>query len=151
MELETRKGWVETLTNEIHSTEDFIKVYNFIKSQNWDMKAEYIALMRELFPEYAPAFDFIAKDEAGNFYVIKEGTGDNLWQEDIDAGYVDYIYYDVYRSLRAARNDEGDGVDGGMILLKEYYGEKTLKDIMSAVEDEYSEGSLKFLEACYGN
>ena len=148
MELETRKGWVETLLNEIHSTEDFVKVYQFVKSQNWDMKAEYIALMRELFPEYAPACDFIARGDDGNFYVIKEGTGDNLMPEDVEDGYVDYIYYDVYDNLRAARDDDGDCVDGGMILLKELYADKTIKEILDRTS-EFNDGlGLRYLEAC---
>lgn len=50
---------------------------------------------------------------------MTEGTGDNLLREDIDEGYVDYIYYEQY---------ELDGgiteIDGGMVLLKEMFMDK---------------------------
>ncbi len=44
---------------------------------------------------------------------IAEGNGSNLLQEDIESGYVDYIYYDQYGL--AADMEE---VDGGQILLE---------------------------------
>lgn len=49
-----------------------------------------------------------------------EGTGDNLLDEDIEAGYVDYVYYTVYDISDLFNVVE---VDGGMILLEEYYDE----------------------------
>lgn len=50
---------------------------------------------------------------------IAEGSGDNLLQEDMADGYVDYIYYEQYEL-------SGDipEVDGGMILLKEMIRDK---------------------------
>ena len=42
-------------------------------------------------------------------FVIAEGTGDNLWQEDIDAGYNDYWMTESYGE---------DGGDGGQWLEK---------------------------------
>lgn len=50
---------------------------------------------------------------------IAEGTGDNLLEEDIDAGYVDYIYYDQYMLDANMPN-----VDGGMVLLDGMLREK---------------------------
>lgn len=50
---------------------------------------------------------------------IAEGSGDNLCDEDLEMGYVDYIYYEQY--------DIKDGfpdVDGGMILLTEPFRDK---------------------------
>lgn len=58
------------------------------------------------------------------FLYVAEGTGDNLWQEDMDEGYVDYLYIEVY---------EMDGtemfeVDGGELLLKEYVRDRYAND-----------------------
>ena len=51
--------------------------------------------------------------------IIKEGSGDNLSREDMEDGFVDYIYYTQY-SL-----NDGDikEIDGGMILQKTYLAE----------------------------
>ena len=45
---------------------------------------------------------------------IAEGDGSNLLPEDIEEGYVDYIYYEQYE-IRADLPE----VDGGQILLEE--------------------------------
>ena len=50
---------------------------------------------------------------------ISEGSGDNLLQEDIENGYVDYIYYDQYE-LGADVTE----MDGGQILLEEMLKDK---------------------------
>ena len=44
---------------------------------------------------------------------ISEGNGCNLTNEDIDDGYVDYLYYDIFDA-----QDFQDVEDGGMVLLK---------------------------------
>lgn len=78
--------------------------------------------------------DFWAKDrENGYWYHITEGTGDSLLQEDIDNGYVDYIYYDYYESL----NDvvENSAFDGGMILLERLYQDMRIDEIVKQVQD----------------
>lgn len=62
---------------------------------------------------------FLYVPEARQIVRIAEGTGDNLLEEDADAGYVDYIYYDQYM-LDADMPDAG----GGMVLLKEMLREK---------------------------
>ncbi len=62
---------------------------------------------------------FLYVPEARQIVRIAEGTGDNLLEEDTDAGYVDYIYYDQYM-LDADMPDAG----GGMVLLKEMLREK---------------------------
>lgn len=46
----------------------------------------------------------------------REGDGSNLLDEDLEAGYVDYIYYTVYDVTNLDNVFEDDG---GMILLKE--------------------------------
>ena len=54
-----------------------------------------------------------------------EGTGDNLLDEDIEAGYVDYVYYTVYNisDLDAVKE-----VDGGMVLLEKPFREAYTKE-----------------------
>ena len=44
---------------------------------------------------------------------ISEGDGSNLEHWDIDQGYVDYLYYDIFDA-----QDFQDVEDGGMVLLK---------------------------------
>lgn len=62
---------------------------------------------------------FIFVPEKRQVIHISEGSGDNLLQEDIENGYVDYIYYDQYE-LGADVME----VDGGQILLEEMLGDK---------------------------
>lgn len=74
---------------------------------------------------------------------IDEGSGDNLTDDDIAQGYVDYIYYEVY-------NVEQDlpEVDGGMIMLTELFQEKfkSTKDAIPAVLDmAYSDESIDYI------
>lgn len=74
---------------------------------------------------------------------ISEGTGDNLLDEDIEAGYVDYIYYEQY-------DMEYDIVeaDGGMVMLKELFRDKftCTKDCIPNVLDmAYGNDSLSYI------
>lgn len=74
---------------------------------------------------------------------IDEGSGDNLTDDDIAQGYVDYIYYEVY-------NVEQDlpEVDGGMIMLTELFQEKfkSTKDAIPAVLDmAYGNESMGYI------
>ena len=77
--------------------------------------------------------------DTGEIIIANEGTGDNLLQEDIDAGYVDYVYYTTY-----SVTDTVEEEDGGMMLLtvpfsevycyegtREVNVEKLLADIVS--------------------
>lgn len=61
---------------------------------------------------------------------IAEGSGDNLDDDDIKAGYVDYIYYSQY-----SREMDFPEVDGGMIMLTELFQNKyeSTKDAIPAV------------------
>lgn len=63
---------------------------------------------------------------------IDEGSGDNLTDDDIAQGYVDYIYYEVYN----VQQDLPE-VDGGMIMLTELFQEKfkSTKEAIPAVLD----------------
>jgi hypothetical protein len=56
---------------------------------------------------------------------ISEGNGCNLTTEDIDEGYVDYIYYDVFDA-----QDFQDVEDGGMVLT-----EKPIKEEFVSVKE----------------
>lgn len=58
------------------------------------------------------------------FLYVAEGTGDNLWQEDMDEGYVDYLYIEVYKM----DGTEMFEVDGGELLLKEYVRDRYAND-----------------------
>jgi len=58
------------------------------------------------------------------FLYVAEGTGDNLWQEDMDEGYVDYLYIEVYKM----DGTEMFEVDGGELLLKEYVKDRYADD-----------------------
>ena len=77
-------------------------------------------------------------------YEIEEGTGDNLLQEDIEDGYVDYIYYSSYSSLEAYKDGEAE-IDGGMILLRKYYIDFTKEEIVRKVE-EFENVKLEVIE-----
>lgn len=54
--------------------------------------------------------------------IIREGIGDNLLEEDIEEGYIDYVTYDTYKFI----DGEIEEYDGGMVLLKEHVREKYL-------------------------
>ena len=78
--------------------------------------------------------DFWIQDtKSGYIYHITEGAGDALEEEDIEQGYVDYIYYDYYESLNDIHEDSA--YDGGMILLKKAYQDMSLEEIIKELED----------------
>lgn len=84
---------------------------------------------------YVPAFKQIVR--------ISEGTGDNLLDEDIDAGYVDYIYYEQFvldTDIREA--------DGGQVMLTKLFREKfaCTKDCIPYVLDmAYCDDRLDYI------
>ena len=74
---------------------------------------------------------------------IDEGSGDNLTDDDIAQGYVDYIYYEVYN----VQQDLPE-VDGGMIMLTEWFQEKfeSTKEAIPAVLDmTYGDESIEYI------
>ncbi len=75
---------------------------------------------------------YIISDE-GLIYKIAEGTGDNLNEDDTEAGYVDYIMYDVYDTLKDLA--EGESSDGGQILLKTLYKDLSYADVLRIVSE----------------
>ena len=86
---------------------------------------------------------YIFVPEAKQIIRISEGTGDNLLDEDIEAGYVDYIYYDQYELSPDIRE-----VDGGMVMLTELFRKqfKCTKDAIPHVLDmAYCNESMEFI------
>lgn len=74
---------------------------------------------------------------------ISEGSGDNLLDEDLEAGYVDYIYYDTYEMLGGIRER-----DGGMVMLTEPFQEKftcTADAIPHVLDMAYCNDTLEFV------
>ena len=74
---------------------------------------------------------------------IDEGSGDNLTDDDISQGYVDYIYYEVYNVQQNLPE-----VDGGMIMLTELFQNKfkSVKDAIPAVLDmAYGDESIGYI------
>ena len=74
---------------------------------------------------------------------IDEGSGDNLTDDDVAQGYVDYIYYEVYN----VQQDLPE-VDGGMIMLTELFQEKfkSTKEAIPAVLDmAYGNESMGYI------
>lgn len=74
---------------------------------------------------------------------ISEGSGDNLLDEDIDNGYVDYIYYEQY-----SREYGFPEVDGGMVMLTELFREKyeSTKECIPAVLDmAFSDWTMEYV------
>ena len=87
---------------------------------------------------------YIPKTET--IITISEGTGDNLLDEDIADGYVDYLNYDIgdVADILSERNLPDDG---GMIMYKELIQEKfsDLKEtIPDVLEDIYGTKNIKY-------
>ena len=76
---------------------------------------------------------WLKEKDTGYLIRAAEGTGDNLDEDDIAEGYVDYIYYDEFASIEDAYQQ--NTYDGGMILLNKYYKDMTTQEIKDAVED----------------
>lgn len=86
---------------------------------------------------------FIYVQDMKQIIRIAEGSGDNLTDDDISQGYIDYIYYDVYN----VQQDLPE-VDGGMVMLTELFQEKfkSVKDAIPAVLDMvYGDESIKYV------
>ena len=89
--------------------------------------------------------DIWAKGKTSGFiYHITEGTGDNLLEEDIKDGYVDYIYYDYYKGYNEILNDEA--YDGCQYMLEEMYQSLTLDKILEKVANFENEEGFEVLE-----
>lgn len=77
-----------------------------------------------------------SNNEEGYIIYISEGTGDNLLDEDIEEGYVDYINYQIYMFDNGIEED-----DGGMIMLRELFRDKysctadCIPDVLEFIHD----------------
>ena len=74
---------------------------------------------------------------------IAEGSGDNLTNDDIEQGYVDYIYYETH-----SLEQDLPEVDGGMIMLKQLFRQKynsTKESIPAVLDMAYEDESIDYL------
>lgn len=84
---------------------------------------------------YVPAEQQIIK--------ISEGSGDNLSEEDMEDGYVDYIYYEQY-----SRECSFPEVDGGMIMLTELFQEKydsTIECVPDVLDMAFGDACMNYI------
>ncbi|WP_027438710.1 hypothetical protein [Lachnospira multipara] len=74
---------------------------------------------------------------------IKEGSGDNLSYEDIEDGYVDYIYTEVYLKDDLVKEEFPSEVGGGFMLLKDtienLFYDKPIRELIDYVFTENTE------------
>lgn len=75
--------------------------------------------------------DFVIKSGDNFIITVSEGTGDNLLEEDIKQGYVDYIDSTIYKQ----EGSELVEIDGGEIMLSKLYKDMTRREIARTVLD----------------
>lgn len=83
---------------------------------------------------------FIFVPEKKQIIKIAEGSGDNLTDEDLEAGYVDYIYYEIY-GVKTGFPE----LDGGMIMLEKPFQElfeNTEQCVSQVLDMAYDDGYL---------
>ena len=86
---------------------------------------------------------YIYVPDAQQIVQLSEGSGDNLTDEDMEAGYVDYIYYEQYELEPGVPE-----IDGGMVMLTELFQDKfeSTKDAIPYVLDmAYGQESLPYI------
>ena len=74
---------------------------------------------------------------------IAEGSGDNLTNDDMEQGYVDYIYYETH-----SLEQDIPEVDGGMILLKQLFKQKynsTKESIPAVLDMAYEDENIDYV------
>ena len=74
---------------------------------------------------------------------ITEGSGDNLTDDDLDQGYIDYIYYETH-SLKQDLPE----VDGEMILLNQLFRQKynsTKESITAVLDMAYEDENIDYV------
>ena len=83
------------------------------------------------------------------FLKIQAGTGDNLQQEDIREGFVDYCLWSTFKPECIDIDGELDmeSIDSGMVLSKEYFTLKTALEscYCEAFGQNYNEGDIVVL------
>lgn len=74
---------------------------------------------------------------------IREGTGDNLLYEDIENGYVDYIYTEVYLKDDLVKEEFPSEIGGGFMMLKDtidnLFYDKPIRELIDYVFTENAE------------
>lgn len=86
---------------------------------------------------------YIYVPEVRQIVRISEGSGDNLNEEDMAAGYVDYVYYEQFVMDPLMRE-----TDGGMIMLTELFQEhynSTADAITDVLEMAYNDSKLGYI------
>ena len=97
--------------------------------------------LKEIENRYKPIFIFVPDKK--QIVRIAEGSGDNLTDDDLEVGYVDYIYYEIY-----AVDNGFPEVDGGMFMLKTPFREAfacTERSVELVLDMAYGDGYLKYL------
>ncbi|WP_295070417.1 hypothetical protein [uncultured Fibrobacter sp.] len=83
------------------------------------------------------------------FLKIQAGTGDNLQQEDIQKGFVDYCLWSTFRPECIDIDGQLDmeSIDSGMVLSKEYFTPNTALEscYCEAYRNKYNEGDIVVL------
>ncbi len=74
---------------------------------------------------------YFLRPDGKMLYVVEEGSGDNLWEEDIEAGYVDYFnsyLYDIEKKIE---------LDGGMWLEKQLIVDRqyTIEELIERMKE----------------
>lgn len=86
---------------------------------------------------------YFSNDDESIFFLVSEGTGDNLLDEDIEEGCVDYWNVEGI-------NQDGEEVGGGFLMLKKtiYEENPTISEILDYLKENASvlDGSEEFLE-----
>ncbi len=92
--------------------------------------------------KYNPVYIYVR--DTNEIVAISEGSGDNLLEEDKREGYKDYIYYTQYE-MSGGMIDE---TDGGMVMLKTFFGEKyscTEEAIPEVLDMAYGSSSVDYM------
>lgn len=87
----------------------------------------------------------IADETATFLFIIEEGTGDNLLDEDIDNGYVDYVNWTAYRLSMDDVLPIFVELDGGMVLSAEHVCDRTIESICKDVCADFGSADAKYI------
>lgn len=86
---------------------------------------------------------YIYVPEMKQIVKVAEGTGDNLTEDDIETGYIDYIYYDTY-----SMDGDIQECDGGMIMLTELFQEtyeSTEAAVPAVLDRAFGDETLEYI------
>ena len=80
----------------------------------------------------------------GSVITISEGDGMNLFQEDVYAGYPDYIMWEYYLTQEDYENDLSE--DGGLALTEKMVNEMTEEEILEHIIGGWGLGRVEDIE-----